>query len=220
MSTFSVKGKNIDVESIMSTIKEKIDEKRGGLYTEEEVREIAEMKLEAILDASEFSSDFIDVFRARESQWNYTFDPDTIYVSQRGGAGRLVTFARKLLNPVLKLLFNPGPIIGALSRQSDLNLYYVQLLHNMTVEMTKMNLELTNMKARQRAMGIQVDFQGRREKTLEKMMTNQSEASGSDTRRGARSRRRRGGRSKGGGDRAQHSGASAIGGSDDTKKKG
>jgi hypothetical protein len=225
MSTFSVKGNNIDGESIISTIKEKIDEKRGELYTEEEVREIAEMKLEPILDASEFSSDFIDVFRARESQWNYTFDPDTIYVSQRGGAGRLVTFARKLLNPVLKLLFNPGPIIGALSRQSDLNLYYVQLLHNMMVEMTKMNLEMTNMKARQRALGIQVDFLGRREKMLEKMMTNQSEARGSDTRRGSRSRRRdgsrrRGGRSNGGGDRAQNSGASAIGGSDDTLKKG
>ena len=56
MSTFSVKANDIDMESVLSSIKEKIDKKRGGLYTEEEVREITEMKLEAIPDGSQFSS--------------------------------------------------------------------------------------------------------------------------------------------------------------------
>ena len=207
MSTFSVKANDIDVESVLSSIKEKIDKKRGGLYTEEEVREITEMKLEAIPDGSQFSSDLINAFRARESEWNYSFGPETIYVSQRAGGGRLVAYARKLLKPVLKLLFNPGPIIGALSRQSDLNLYYVQLLHSMSVEMTKMNLELTNMKARLRTLGIQVDFQGRREKKLEKMMTvTNSEANESESppgeRRPRHGHRRRAGGNDGGGRKA------------------
>lgn len=190
MSTFSAKGSDIDLESTLSAIKRKIDEKRGGLYTEEEVREIVDMKLDPIPDGSEFTSDLIDVFRARESQWNYSFDPETIYVSKRGGAGRLVTYARKLLSPVLKLLFNPGPIIGALSRQSDLNLYYLQLLHAMTVEMTKMNLELANMKARLRTLGIQAGFQAGREKELEQMIAARLLATAPASPGAERSRRR------------------------------
>ncbi len=59
MSTFSAKGSDIDVEAIMANIRKKIEEKRKGLYTEEEVREIAEMRLDAILDSNEFNSDFV-----------------------------------------------------------------------------------------------------------------------------------------------------------------
>ncbi len=179
MSTFSSKGTDIDVEAIMANIRRKIDEKRKGLYTEDEVREIAEMKLDAILDASEFNSDFVTAFRARDEKWNYSFNPETIYASSHGGGGGLIRLARRLLNPVLKLFFNPNPIISALSRQSDLNRYYVLLLHNMAQELTRANLELTNMKARLRTLGIRVDFQGKREKTLERVALPSREASSS-----------------------------------------
>jgi hypothetical protein len=192
MSTFTMKGTNVDVEEVMSTIRKRIEEKRKGLYTEEEVREIAEMRLDAVLDANEFNSDFITAFRARDDRWNFTFDPETIYASSRGGAGFIIRSARRLLNPVLKLLFNPNPLISALSRQSDLNRYYVQLLHNMALEMTKLNLEVTQIKARLRAMGIRVDFQGRREKVLEEMTTSKQE--GASTGDGSNRRRGRGGR--------------------------
>jgi hypothetical protein len=170
MSTFSAKGTDIDVEAIMANIRRKIDEKRKGLYTEEEVREIAEMKLDAVLEASEFNSDFVAAFRARDEKWNYRFDPETIYASSHAGGGGFIRSARRLLNPVLKLFFNPNPIISALSRQADLNRYYVLLLHNMAQELTRANLELTNLKARLRTLGIRVDFQGKREKTMEQVV--------------------------------------------------
>ena len=200
MSTFSVKGSDIDVEAVMATIRSRIEEKRKGLYTEEEIREIAEMKLDSVLDASQFNSDFVAAFRARDEQWNYTFDPETIYQSSRGLSGHLIRLARSILNPVLKLMFNPNPIISALSRQADLNRYYVLLLHNMAAEMTKMNLELTQLKARLRATGAKVEFQTRREKVLEDLTTSKEEVSqeGSSRRRsrpGRRPwRRKRGGR--------------------------
>ena len=202
MSTFSVKGSDIDVESVMATIRSRIEEKRKGLYTEEEVREIAEMKLDSVLDASQFNSDFVAAFRARDEQWNFTFGPETIYQSSRGLPGQLIRLARRVLNPVLKLFFNPNPIISSLSRQADLNRYYVSLLHNMAVELTKVNLEVTNLKARLRATGAKVEFQTRREKVLEDLTTPREEASsgseGSGRRRqrtGRRPwRRRRGGR--------------------------
>ncbi|HEY7699461.1 MAG TPA: hypothetical protein VIE88_13650, partial [Vicinamibacteria bacterium] len=154
----------------MANIRRKIDEKRKGLYSEDEVREIAEMKLDAVLEASEFNSDFVAAFRARDEKWNYRFDPETIYASSHAGGGGLIRAARRLLNPVLKLFFNPNPIISALSRQADLNRYYVLLLHNMAQELTRANLELTNLKARLRTLGIRVDFQGKREKTMEQVV--------------------------------------------------
>ena len=176
MSTFSAKGSDIDVEAIMANIRKKIEEKRKGLYTEEEVREIAEMRLDAVLDSNEFNSDFVAAFRARDAQWNYTFTPETIYASSRGGGGGLIRSLRSLLNPVLKLFFNPNPIISALSRQADLNRYYVLMLHNMTTEMTRLNLELTNLKARLRTLGVRVDFQTKREKTFEQLQTTSRES--------------------------------------------
>ena len=194
MSTFSAKGTDVDVEAIMTNIRKKIEEKRKGLYTEEEVREIAEMKLDAVLDANEFNSDFVTAFRERDAKWNFSFSPETIYASSRGVSGSLIRVARKVLHPLLKLFFNPNPIISALSRQSDLNRYYILLLHNMALEMTKMNLEMTHLKARLRATGIRIDLQSRREKVLEDMSTSRqgsSSASGSD---GPGRRRSKGGR--------------------------
>lgn len=194
MSTFSVKGSDIDVESVMATIRSRIEEKRKGLYTEEEVREIAEMKLDSVLDASQFNSDFVAAFRARDEQWNFTFGPETIYQSSRGVSGQLIRLARSVLNPVLKLFFNPNPIISSLSRQADLNRYYVSLLHNMAVELTKMNLELTSLKARMRATGAKVEFQTRREKVLEDLTANREDASPGASAEGSGRRRSRSGK--------------------------
>jgi len=216
MSTFSAKGSDIDVEAIMANIRKKIEEKREELYTEEEVKEIAEMRLDAILDSNEFNSDFVAAFRARDAQWNYSFTPETIYQSSAGSKGGLIRKLRSLLNPVLKLFFNPNPMISSLTRQADLNRYYILLLNNMTTEVTRLNLELTNLKARLRTLGVRVDFQTKREKTFEQMASvkrepreprasrepRKSRDSGSnDGRRGGRGgtgrrpyRRRRGGR--------------------------
>ncbi len=128
------------------------------------------MKLDAVLEASEFNSDFVAAFRARDEKWNYRFGPETIYASSHAGGGGFIRAARRFLHPVLKLFFNPNPIISALSRQADLNRYYVLLLHNMAQELTRANLELSNLKARLRTLGIRVDFQGKREKTMEQVV--------------------------------------------------
>ncbi len=134
------------------------------------------------------------LFEIAMHQWNYSFGPETIYASSRGGPEDFIRVARKLLHPFLKLLFNPNPIISALSRQSDLNRYYVSLLHNMAVEMTKMNMEVTNLKARLRSMGIRVEVQNRREKVLEDMTTSRQGVSSSSGNDGSQRRRPRGGR--------------------------
>ena len=50
MSDFSVRSDNVDVEQIMRQIRSRIREKRGVDYTEDEIRELANVKLEKFID--------------------------------------------------------------------------------------------------------------------------------------------------------------------------
>ena len=67
-------------------------------------------------------------------------------------------------------------MIAALSRQSDLNGYYVHLLHNMSVELTKLNLEVQELRNRTLQLQGRLEMQARREKTLESMVVYRDEA--------------------------------------------
>ena len=168
--TFEIKSGDVDVDAIMRAIRKRIEEKKQGLYTDEEIREIAEHRLDAVLDAHEFNSDFISDFRSQPGRWNYHFGPETIYRSSRGGVGGILESIRGVLRPLQKLFWNPNPMIAALSRQSDLNTYYVHLLHNLAVEITKLNLEVQDLKNRNLQLQGRLEFQARREKTLEEMV--------------------------------------------------
>jgi hypothetical protein len=168
--TFEIKSEDVDVDAIMRSIRKRIEEKKQGLYTDEEIREIAEHRLDAVLDAHEFNSDFIADFRSQPGRWNYHFGPETIYRSSRGGVGGVLEAIRRVLRPLQKLVWNPNPMIAALSRQSDLNTYYVHLLHNLAVEITKLNLEVQDLKNRNLQLQGRLEFQARREKTLEEMV--------------------------------------------------
>lgn len=173
--SFEIKADGVDVQAIMSAIRKRIEEKRQGLYSDDEIREIAERRLDAVLDAHEFNPDFVKDFRAQPSRWNFAFQEETVYESSRGAVGRALRALRRLLNPVQKLFWNPNPMISALSRQSDLNAYYVHLLTNLAVEVTKLNLELQDLKNRQLALQGKLEFDSRREKTLEQMVVYRAE---------------------------------------------
>jgi hypothetical protein len=168
--SFEIRSKDVDVEAIMRSIRKRIEEKRQGLYTDEEIREIADHRLDAVLDAHEFNSDFIKDFRSDPSRWNFPFAADTVYRSSRGAVGQALELVRRVLRPIQKLFWNPNPMIAALSRQSDLNAYYVHLLHNLAVEVTKLNLEVQELKNRALQLQGRLEFQARREKTLEEMV--------------------------------------------------
>ncbi len=171
------KPDEISVDEIMRMVRKRIEEKRQTLYTDEEIRAIAEHRLDAVLDAHDFNSDFISDFRAEPVRWNYQFSPETLYRSSRGFVGRALETIRRVLRPVQKLFWNPNPMISALTRQSDLNSYYVHLLHNMAVELTKLNLEVQDLKNRVLQLQGRLELQVRREKTLEDMVVYRDDAS-------------------------------------------
>ena len=173
MTDFSIRSDNVDVEQIMRQIRARIREKRGVDYTEEEIRELANVKLEKFLDPRGVRSDLLEQFRRkREASLppNFKFEDTTLFETHRG----LLAFIRRLLRPVLKLFFNPNPLIDALHIQSKLNaqqaalepLYY-EVIHNLVLETTRLGIDVKNLKMRVESMSSRLDFDERRARALE-----------------------------------------------------
>ncbi len=223
MTDFSVRSDNVDVEQIMRQIRSRIREKRGVDYTEDEIRELANVKLETFLDPRGVRSDLLEQFRRTKASMpappNFAFEDSTIYESHRS----FLRFMRRLLNPILKLFFNPNPLIQALHIQSELNtrnarheeldaLYY-EVMHNLVVELTRLGIEVKNLKMRVESTSSRLDFDERRARALEGVVqyrpgtaapqqppagaaANQGDAETAEQRRTRRRRRR--GRRRGG----------------------
>jgi hypothetical protein len=170
MSDFNVRSDSVNVEQIMEQIRARIREKRGVDYTEQQIRELAAVKLEKFLDPRGVRSDLLNEFRRGGPDPNYAFEDDTIFRSTRG----VVQFLRRMLAPVLKLFFNPNPLIHVLHMQSQINdlnasrhqLYY-ELIHNLVVETTRLGIEVKNLKMRVESLDARVDFSERRARALE-----------------------------------------------------
>jgi hypothetical protein len=173
--SFEIKAEGVDVERLLAEIERRIAERRGVLYTEEELRYIAERPLEPVLQPHEVRGDLLEEFQRRDSSWNYSFDAETLYRSSHGLAGRVIEAARRLVRPFQKLFWNPNPMIAALSRQSDLNRFSVHLLHNLVVETTRLRLEVQELGSRNRDLASRLEALERREKTLEGMVAYREE---------------------------------------------
>ena len=59
----------VDVAALMEAIRKRIEEKKKGLYTDDEIREIAEHKLDAVLDAHDFNPTLVQDFRTSPARW-------------------------------------------------------------------------------------------------------------------------------------------------------
>ena len=183
----------------MRHIRTRIRDKRGVDYTEQEIRELANVKLERILDPDGIRSDLLEHFRQRPKTkplagaeqftsdvgpGNYAFEDHMLFASSRG----LIAFLRRLLRPVLKLLFNPNVLISVLHKQSALNAHPEQqidklaeqftsrdevdtlnfeVLNNLVVEITRLGIEVKNLKMQVQSVNSRLDFDERRARALE-----------------------------------------------------
>jgi hypothetical protein len=173
MTDFQIRSDNVDVEQIMRQIRARIREKRGVDYTEEEIQELARVKLEKFLDPTGVRSDLLAQFRRTKTDGqarNFKFEDTTLFESDKG----FVRFMRKLLRPILKLFFNPNPLIEALHIQADLNtttlrredLQY-ELIHNLVLETTRLGIQVKNLKMQVESISSRLDFDERRARALE-----------------------------------------------------
>jgi hypothetical protein len=201
MSEFTIRSESVDVEQIMKQIRQRVLEKRGADYTEDQIRELATVRLEKFLDPKNLRSDLLEQFRKSrpsfaadthpsKTQAPYTFDDQTLFASHRG----FIRFARKLLNPFLKLLFNSNTLNQVLHTQSKFNVellkrdlhrkiersewnaLYYEVLHNLVLETTRMGIEVQNLRMKVESLSSRLDFSERRVRALEGVVQYRPEA--------------------------------------------
>jgi hypothetical protein len=143
----NVRSDSVNVEQIMRQIRTRIREKRGADYTQAELQQLASAKLEQFADPSGLRSDLLEQFRKRG-------DEPSTYHRHRGMRRILLMIAHPILKRVQKQLM------------ADLNLYF-EIIHNLVVEVTRLGIEVQNLKMKVESLSSRVDFDERRGRALE-----------------------------------------------------
>ena len=185
------RGDRIDVEQIMRDIRARISQRSGVDLSNQQIQELAARRLEAILDPRSLKPGLLDQLRrgAGERQPSSEaapalpplFDEVNLYDSPNG----LLRFLRKLLNPILRLFFNPTPIAHALAvqgrlnsdaavreterdrRQAEWNALHYEILQRLVTEVARVSLEAQSFSLRVESLSGRVDFNDRRVRGFE-----------------------------------------------------
>ena len=187
MADFNIRSDSVNVEQIMEQIRARIRDKRGVDYTEQQIHELAAVKMEKFLDPRGVRSDLLEEFRRMRPpidppvRPNYVFDDSTLFETHRAP----IRWIRRLLLPILKLFFNPNPLIQALHIQSQLNTMHAEaeaqqlargpardqltfeVMHNLVLETTRMGIEVKSLKMRVESLASRLEFNERRARALE-----------------------------------------------------
>ena len=171
MSDFNIRSDAINVEQVMEQIRARLREKRGVDYTEQQIRDLAAVKLEKFLDPRVVRSDLLEQFQksrpARTAR--IEFGPNTIFEAKRP----LIAKIREWTRPILRLFFNPDPVVQGLMRLNDIDpkddLYY-ELFHNLVLELTRTSIEVKNLKMRVESLTGRLEFNERRARALESVV--------------------------------------------------
>jgi hypothetical protein len=181
---------HVDVEQIMREIRTRISQRHGIELTTQQIQELAARRLEAILDPRTVKPSLLEQIRRSAStpvdappstDGAYSFEETTLYDTHRG----LLRFIRRLLNPLLKLFFNPNPLISALNtqarlnqaaaqreaerdrRQTEWNALHYDVLQRLALEIARTSLEAQQLSMRVEALSAKVEFAERRARNIE-----------------------------------------------------
>ena len=180
-----------DVDQIVRDIKSRIAQRHGIELSAQQIQELAARRLEAILDPRTVKPGLLDQLRKAagapaeiapaQPADPYTFEDHTIYDTHSG----VVRFLRRLLNPLLKLFFNPNPIAAALNAQvtvnreaarreaerertqAEWNALHYTLLQRLVTEVSRVSLEMQSLVLRVESLATRADFTERRIRGLE-----------------------------------------------------
>jgi hypothetical protein len=180
----------VDVEQIMREIRSRISQRHGIELSTQQIQELAARRLEAILDPRTVKPSLLEQIRRStttpvdappSTELAYSFEDTTLYESHRG----FLRVMRRLLHPLLKLFFNPNPLISALNtqtkinqaavqreaerdrRQTEWNALHYEVLQRLVLEMARTSLEAQQLSLRVEALSAKVEFAERRARSIE-----------------------------------------------------
>jgi len=184
----------VDVEQIMRDIRTRIAQRSGIELSNQQIQELAARRLEAILDPRGLKPELLDQLRRSAgersvpvdvtspgSAQSYPFDEATLYDSPNA----LLRFIRKLLQPLLRMMFNPTPIAYALAvqsrlnaeiaareaerdrRQAEWNALHYEILQRLALDVSRGSIESQNLMMRVESLAAKVDFNDRRVRSME-----------------------------------------------------
>lgn len=184
-------GDQVDVEQIMRDIRAQISQRHGIELSNQQIQELAARRLEAVLDPRTVKPALLDQLRrsaglpadppAAAAEPPRTFNSDMLYASHNG----LVRFFRRLLNPLLKLLFDPAPLIQALNdqareqndvvrrdaerdrRQAEWNALHYTIIQRLVTEVSRASIEAQSLAMRVESLAAKIDFNERRVRAME-----------------------------------------------------
>ncbi len=167
--------------------------KSGIELTDQQVQELAARRLDSILDPRSVKPSLLDQLRraagmppesartGERAEPPYTFDEATLYDSPNA----FVRFMRRLLNPILKLFFDPNALIRPLEiqsrfnmeagrreaerdrRQAEWNALHYDILKRLVAEVSKVSIEMQSLALRVESLSAKVDFNERRVRGIE-----------------------------------------------------
>jgi hypothetical protein len=182
------------VEQIMRDIRTRIAQRSGIELSNQQIQDLAARRLEAILDPRGLKPELLDQLRRSAGErsisvdvvtpgtaQSYPFDEAVLYDSPNP----LLRFIRKLLQPLLRMMFNPTPIAHALAQQSRLNaeiaareaerdrrqaewnaLHY-EILQRLALEVSRGSIDGQDLLLRVESLAAKVDFNERRVRSME-----------------------------------------------------
>lgn len=198
MADFQVRSDAVDVEQIMRQIRARIREKRGADYTEQEIRELASVKLEKFLDPRGVRSNLVEEFRRNRvlAPPPPPLDVQIETLTVTGTHRSLLASIRGLLAPVMKLFINPNAIMHDINKavqtlaatmrdtqttintdfhnrfrqREEMDSLYYEVIHNLVMELTRLSIENNNLKMRVESLSSRMDFDERRARALESVV--------------------------------------------------
>src|SRR4030095_16843249 len=183
----------VDVDKIMREIRTRIAQRSGIELSNQQIQELAARRLEAILDPRGLKPELLDQLRRSAGErsvsvdvgspsgaQSYPFDEAALYDSPNA----LLRFIRKLLQPLLRMMFNPTPIAHALAvqsrlngeiaareaerdrRQAEWNALHYEILQRLALEVSRGSIESQNLFLRVESLAGKVDFNEGRGRSL------------------------------------------------------
>jgi hypothetical protein len=161
MPELNIRSDSVDVEEIMRRVRARIAEKHGVSYSEQDVQQLAAAKLQTFFDPQKVRADLLEEIRRVHMDPNTELGEETLF----GSSKPWLRFIRRLLRPITKLFVNTTPLVhAAMVRNGDI---FAELVHNLVVETTRLNLEIKALKMRVESLSSRLDFDERRAKALE-----------------------------------------------------